>query len=56
MVWLQDVIVIDICDVCNDSCFVIFHDLHVNDFTTGGSYMVVFIIFYDLRVDFLYAM
>jgi hypothetical protein len=32
------------------------HDLHVDEFTTGRSYMVVFIILYDLRVNFLYAM
>jgi hypothetical protein len=33
-----------------------FHDLHVDEFTTGRSYMVVFILLYDLRVNFLYAM
>jgi hypothetical protein len=33
-----------------------FHDLHVDEFTTGGIHMVVFIIMYDLRVNFLYAM
>jgi hypothetical protein len=56
MVWPQDVIVIDTCDVCNGSCFVIFHDLHVDEFTTGRSHMVVFVILYALRVNFLYAM
>jgi hypothetical protein len=56
MAWPQDVIMIDISDVCNGSCFVIFHDLHVDEFTTGRSHMVVFIILYDLRVIFLYAM
>jgi hypothetical protein len=30
--------------------------LHVDEFTTGMSHMVVFIIMYDLRVNFLYAM
>jgi hypothetical protein len=33
-----------------------FDDLHVDEFTTGRSHMVVFIILYDLRVNFLYAM
>jgi hypothetical protein len=33
-----------------------FHDLHVDEFATGRSYMVVFKILYDLRVNFLYAM
>jgi hypothetical protein len=31
------------------------YDLHVDEFTTGRSHMVVFIILYDLRVNFLYA-
>jgi hypothetical protein len=26
-----------------------FHDLHVDEFTTGRSHMVVFIIVYDMR-------
>jgi hypothetical protein len=29
-----------------------FHDLHIDEFTTGRSHMVVFIILYDLRVNF----
>ena len=33
-----------------------FHDLHVDEYTTGRSPMVVFIIVYDLCVNFLYAM
>jgi hypothetical protein len=33
-----------------------FHDLQVDEFTTGMSHMVVFIFLYDLRVNFLYAM
>jgi hypothetical protein len=36
--------------------FVIFHDLHIDEFTTGKSRIVVFIILYDLCVNFLYAM
>jgi hypothetical protein len=36
--------------------FLIFHDLLVDEFTTGRSHMVVFIIVYDLRANFLYAM
>jgi hypothetical protein len=33
-----------------------FHDLHVDEYTTGRSHMVVFIIVYDLCVNFLCAM
>ena len=33
-----------------------FHDLHVDEYTTRRSHMVVFIIVYDLCVNLLYAM
>jgi hypothetical protein len=33
-----------------------FHDLYVDEFTTGRSHMVVFNMLYDLRVNFLYTM
>ena len=33
-----------------------FHDLHVDEYTTGRSHMVVLIIVYDLCVNFLCAM
>jgi hypothetical protein len=33
-----------------------FHDLHVDEFTTGRSHVVVFIILYDLRINLLYIM
>jgi hypothetical protein len=32
-----------------------FNDLHVDEFTTVRSHMVVFIILYDMCVYFLYA-
>jgi hypothetical protein len=32
------------------------HNLHVDEFTTGRSHMVVFRILYDLCVNFLYIM
>jgi hypothetical protein len=33
-----------------------FHDFHVDEFTTDRNHMFVFIILYDLHVNFLYAM
>jgi hypothetical protein len=36
--------------------FVMFHDLYVDEFTTGRSHMIVFINLYNLCVNFLYAM
>ena len=33
-----------------------FHDMHVDEYITDRSHMIVFIIVYNLCVNFLYAM